>query len=218
MDTQLFIVQLDKVIESFNIINQQSVVSDLSDISIDILHSIMARSISAIHRISGLKSSYSKEIERINKEYNNTGFQTKAIIGVVRALKEDLGLGYLKNIAEIIHSEVFSDFLEMAKHLNDNGYKDAAAVLAGITLEIQLKKIAIKNSIAIEIAGNPIKMMRLNDDLYITEIYNSLDHQNIKGWLKFRNDAAHGDYDKYTKEMVSLFISSVQDFITRMPA
>lgn len=40
-----------------------------------------------------------------------------------------------------------SEFLDMSQHLNEAGYKDAAAVIAGSTLESHLKELAVKNGI-----------------------------------------------------------------------
>ena len=63
------------------------------------------------------------------------------LFSIAKALRDDIKAGCLKSFAELIHGELFGDFLEMAKHLLDEGYKDAAAVIAGSTLEGHLRQL-----------------------------------------------------------------------------
>ena len=50
-------------------------------------------------------------------------------MGVLTAAQEDLTKGWAWQYREVLHAEVFDDFLAMAEHLlKDGGYKDAAAV------------------------------------------------------------------------------------------
>ena len=98
----------------------------------------------------------------------------KRQIGVTKALLEDLKMGYLTSLEEMIHGDLFSDYLEMADHLVQHGYKDAAAVLAGATLELQLKKLCNKHSIGVQRNGKPRKADELNAELGKLRIYSKL--------------------------------------------
>lgn len=218
MNNELFKKQLDAIIEKFNEMGRKSQHNDLSDLPKADRQSLVTRGIASVHRISGANSTYSLEIERIIQKQPHLHLHTSSVIGVVKALKEDLELGYLQNLAEIVHSEVFSDFLEMAKYLNDNGYKNAAAVIAGSTLESHLRKVADKASVPFENNGKPIKANKLNADLTKAGAYELLDQKNVTAWLDLRNNAAHGNYDEYESEQVKLLISGVRDFITRIRA
>ena len=40
-------------------------------------------------------------------------------IGILKALKEDLELGFLTRIKDLVLAEVFTDFLDIASHLLD---------------------------------------------------------------------------------------------------
>jgi hypothetical protein len=46
-----------------------------------------------------------------------------------------------------VAAEVFTDFIEMAEHLLEQGYKDPAAVVAGSVLEEHLRQLCHKNAI-----------------------------------------------------------------------
>ena len=51
----------------------------------------------------------------------------KPLKGVLDGLYQDLKAGYLKSFSELIHAEIFSDYIEMAEYLLEEGYKDRLA-------------------------------------------------------------------------------------------
>jgi hypothetical protein len=196
---------------------------DLSDTPKRERQALVTRAIVAIHRIGGNQSPYSKESERLLKTLPLLHEHTTSIMGVAKGLLDDLEAGYTKSLVEIVHGEVFADFLEMAQHLCESGYKDAAAVVAGSTLENHLRELCRKARIAVEVkkeSGAVVskKAEAMNSDLVSSEVYTRLDQKNVTAWLGLRNKAAHGEYGKYSKEQVLLLISSVRDFVSRNPA
>lgn len=218
MDYSTFIQQLDTLIGLHLTMKQRSQYSDLSDLPKTERQSLVTRVIAAVHRVAGVNSTYSIEIERIIKRAPDLHLHTSSIIGVAQALRDDLSDGHIKSLAELVHADVFSDFLEMAQHLCDKNYKDPAAVLAGSTLESHLKKLALKNAIPIEVSGFPVKTDKLNADLAKATAYSVLDQKSITAWLDLRNKAAHGKYGEYNIDQVKLLISGVENLIFRIPA
>ncbi len=127
-----------------------------------------------------MPSPYAAEINRILEKTPNLHEHTSSIIGVVQALRDDIEAGYLQNLAELIYGEIFADFLEMAQYLSDSGYKDAAAVITGSTLESHLRKLCIKNSIPIEetTPDGKVKFLKadfLNSEMAKANVYSKLD-------------------------------------------
>lgn len=219
MDTKVFIQQLDSILETYDRYSQQSNHNDLSDLSKPDRQALVTRASAAVDRIAGKNSAYSKEITRIISQNPALHRHTSSVMGVVQALRDDLGDGYLKSLTEVVHGDIFADFLEMASHLLDQGYKDAAAVITGSTLESHLKKLADKYGIGTTDAkGKPKKAEKLNADLRKEEIYGKLEQKNITAWLDLRNNAAHGNYGEYTKEQVELQISGIRNFIAQNAA
>ena len=111
----------------------------------------------------------------------------------------------------------------MAQHLLDAGYKDAAAVVAGSTLESHLRMLCTKSTLPSEFikpdgSTAPKKAESMNSDLANADVYSKLDQKNVTAWLDLRNKAAHGRYAEYQPDQVSLFIAGVRDFLTRVPA
>jgi len=173
-----------------------------------------------VHRITGINSTYTKNLEEIMSREWQDDHKIDYILGGLLSLNEDFNSGYLESYSELIHGETFGNFLEMADHLYEEGYKDAAAVIAGSTLEEHLRQLCNKNHINIEhtnTKGNivPEKADKLNSDLASASVYEKLDQKNVTAWLDLRNKAAHGKYTEYTKEQVQLMISGIRDFMTR---
>jgi len=183
------------------------------------LISFNTRACSAIQAICSSDSPYWKKMDGIVKYGGYEGYMTPQFYGVLLGLRDDINSGYIKNLIELIHGELFLDFLEMARHLLDEGYKDAAAVIAGSSLESQLRQLCSKNGIqTLDNNSKPIKADRLNSDLTKASIYNKTDQKSVTAWLDIRNKAAHGRYGEYQKEQVSIMIDGIRDFINRNPA
>jgi hypothetical protein len=144
-------------------------------------------------------------------------------MGVVQALLDDLKNNYVQSLVELVHADTFSDFLDMAQHLSEAGYKDAAAVIAGSALEAQLRALCTKSGLSAE-SPRPDGTMQakkadlINSELSQASVYSKLDQKNVTAWLDLRNKAAHGKYSEYQAEQVALQIAAVRDFIIRNPA
>ncbi|MCI2429492.1 hypothetical protein LM602_06305 [Candidatus Acetothermia bacterium] len=217
------IAQLDELIQEFSGLRKRSQYDDISDLPKDEVVRFVTRARAAIHRVAGKPSVYVDQCEEIMKHGGlYSSYLARQLVGVLDSLRADVSLGYLRSQRELLHGELFADFLEMAQHLLDEGYKDAAAVIAGSALEAHLRHLCQKANIPIEIksggGATPKKADRLNADLASGKVYLKLDQKNVTAWLDLRNKAAHGLYDHYSAGQVALLISGVRDFITRNPA
>lgn len=221
MQPQDYIAPLDSVITQFKSLRSRAKHDGLSDLPEGDVFCFLTRARAAIHRIAE-RSVYVQQCEEIIQDKTFYGYKAMQLVGVLESIRADIDAGYLSTIAELIHGELFGDFLEMSQHLLDEGYKDAAAVIAGSSLEAHLRQLCHKNGIDTETTSpagtSPKKADRLNSDLAKADIYSKLDQKNVTAWLDLRNKAAHGNYDQYELGQVALLISSVRDFITRNPA
>lgn len=221
MNKNFFTKQLDEIVKDFNLIKSQAQFTDLSGgmTSTEDIAGTITKSKAAIARIVGNKSEYYKDVEGIIKLTNlREGEKLTRIIGIVIALKSDLQNDYLKTFSDIIQSEVFSDYLEMAEHLLKEGYKDPSAVLVGSTLEVHLRELCLSNGIDIEITNNKGTLVAkkadlMNSDLAKASVYSSAYQKQIIAWLGIRNSAAHGKYDEYKTEEINLMLQGVRQFI-----
>ena len=212
--------QLDGIVTEYGAAKARSQYDDCSDVLKEQdVKALQTRCLAAIERVVGTSSSYYESANRILKEKNHAWGHLAGLVGVVQSLLFDLRNGYLKSLEELIHADVFADFLEMAEHLTGTGYKDAAAVVAGSTLEAHLRKLAAKQGVnVLTSAGKPVKADTLNAEIVKAGGYSKLDQKSITAWLGLRNDAAHGNYTAYDKNQVTLLVAGIRDFITRNPA
>lgn len=216
--------QLEEILGEYTAMKKTARYDDLSDLGYQNAFAFTGRARSAIERIGGVTSAYTKQVEDILRKQNTHDYERlQMIMGVVQSLRDDVKAGYTLSFAEMIHGEVLADLLDMATHLRNEGYKDAAAVIAGGTLEAHLRQLCLKYGVDLEYptANGDLRIKtadRMNADLAKASAYSLLDQKNVTAWLALRNSAAHAHYSEYTADQVALLVDSVRDFITRNPA
>ena len=216
---QPFIKQLDAVIEGYEELAQRAPSPGLSGLPLWEYQKVITQAQASIERISPPGAAYRKRSEDILKSKRSSRTILQLLVGVVEGLRADLAAGYLTSFQELVHAETFVDFLDMAEHLADGGYKDPAAVIAGSTLEAHLRALAIKTGLSVsKNAGRSLKADRLNADLAKEEVYSKLDQKSVTAWLDIRNKAAHGHYPEYSAPQVRLMLDGIRDFVVRNPA
>jgi len=220
LDTKAIVADIDVIIAEYRAMRKASRHEDCSDQDDVKITAMITGLSSAIDRFSAPGSRYLKAQEGILAKYGPiSAIALAPLAGVLSALREDIAAGRLASVVELLHADVFGDFLDMAGHLLDEGYKDAAAVLTGGVLEEHLRKLCGKHGLSnITTAGKPKKADTLNSELAALTAYSKLDQKNVTAWLGLRNDAAHGNYGAYTQEQAVLLVQAVRDFITRVPA
>jgi hypothetical protein len=220
LDTGVVLAQIHSVLDSYERLAAVAKYSDLSDLPDSDVAEILQRMMGVIERLAPPGTSYASNARAIQVQFNTGhGPAAKYIVGILRALRSDYLDGYLQSVTELIHADIFSDFLEMAEYLQAQGYKDAAAVIVGSVLEEHIRKLSLKHGIAIaQPGGAPKKANLLNSELAAATAYSKLDQKNVTAWLDLRNKAAHGNYDEYTREQVALLVQSVRDFLVRHAA
>ena len=141
-------------------------------------------------------------------------------VGILKAVKGELSGGWLVTARGLISAEIFADFLEMAEYLLAEQYKDAAAVIAGSSLEEHLRQLACKHGISTTRAKGtetiPKKTDTLNSELAGAGAYTKLDQKSVTAWLDLRNKAAHGKYAEYDAKQVSLMLEGIRQFMLRV--
>ena len=156
--TKMFEQQLADIITEFDELSARSTMADLSDVltRTEVVN-LRTRCMAAIVRASGPSSTYSVSAAESRKRKANDYYSLRREVGIASALLSDIRNGYLISFEELLHGDVFGDYLEMASHLLKSGYKDAAAVLAGGTLEVHIRKMCDKHNINTSLGGKPRK-------------------------------------------------------------
>lgn len=187
------------------------------------MRGVLARAEAAIIKICGQDSAYWSRMRVILNGAYADSYRVELLVGVVRrALKIDLEDGYLSSFSELVRGEMFENLIEMAEHLVDEGYKDAAVVIAGASLEAHLRQLSNKYGVSVDFTAKDGSTMKkraesLNQELGKTA-YNLFDQKQITAWLDLRNNAAHGNYSEYDNDHVVKMIDWIGDFISKNPA
>jgi len=172
-----------------------------------------------VRRFAPLRSQYLESAAKLHDPTPAAHPQTPSRLrGVLIALRTAYSKDLLSDFAELVHADLFADFLEMAEHLHGEGYKDAAAVIAGSSLEEHLRQLCGKHSISVVREGKPKKADEMNADLTKADVYQKLEQKSVTAWLDLRNKAAHGKYSEYDAQQVSHLIEGIRHFMTRNPA
>lgn len=183
------------------------------------LLSVAARGGHLIVKLYGIDSHYMKLFEAplkypyFKSMHSGCYDHVSEVAGILKAVQHNIRSGMLLNIRSLLQAEIFSDFLEMAEHLLNEKYKDAAAVLLGAVLEDSLRKLADANNISCySEAGKPLTIDPLNIALAKAQIYGPLVQKQITTWANLRNDAAHGYFLRYDEGQVQQMLLFVQKF------
>lgn len=103
----------------------------------------------------------------------------------MHALRDDYALGGLTAVEEIVHADLFDDFLDMAGELLSKGFTGPAAVLAGTVLEEQLRKLAAKHRLAVaDEKGRPRSAESLSQDLRKVGVLTEVQRKSVIAWMK----------------------------------
>ena len=129
---------------------------------------------------------------------------------ILKAAMEDLEGGYLISLEELVSADVFSDFLEMARYLLEQGYKDPAASLTGAVLENGLRRIANNNGVKLRSKDD---LHSLNQKLADAGVYNRLTYKRVRLWQDVRDNADHGHFAEYDKDVVEDMLNGVTAFL-----
>lgn len=154
------------------------------------------------------------------KTENNFRSDCEAAISILEAIRAEIAGGWLFSVKALVTAEVFADFLSMAEHLLETGYKDPAAVMIGSVLEEHIRQLCLARQMDVDEEKDgkviPKKADRLNADLVKNEVYSKLDQKLVTAWLDLRNNAAHGKYDQYTAQQVKNMNAGVVEFMARV--
>lgn len=179
----------------------------------------VSRAGNIIKRLYSSDSQYSQNYDAALKTegfyivHSNWHGHVSQIHGILCAVKYDIENGLVDDIKGLLQADIFSDFLEMAEHLLDEGYKDPAAVVVGAVLEDSLRKLCDKHEILTKNNnGKPLTIDPLNTALTKNGVYDKLVSKQITSWADLRNSAAHGEFGKYDATQVKHMLLFVQKF------
>lgn len=165
------------------------------------------KALNLLQRSFGEDSIHFQKLSQLSENFREHESEFESCRAVFLAAKEDYEGGYLFNVRALIKAEVLDDALDQARELLAAGYKDPACVLGGVSLEIAVKEICLRNKIP------HAKLDKMNADLTKAGVYNLAKQKQITAWADLRNKAAHGEWKEYADPDVDDLIRGVERFI-----
>ena len=193
--------------------------SGLGPNRIEELTSVTSRSGQLIRRLYGQDSQYHESLQKVlstahfSSMHSNWFNHISELVGILKGIQHDMKSGMLSDFRKLLQAEIFADFLDMAEHLLNEGYKDAAAVLLGAVLEDSLRKLSLNRELSTtSMHGKLLTSEPLNVALAKDGAYGPLVQKQVTTWANLRNDAAHGHFSKYDAEQVKQMLIFIQKF------
>ena len=121
--------QIEPLLKEIRVAQQRAQYDDLSDRPDQEQKSLRVRCEAAVARLAPQHSPYADSVVELRGK--NDGWSVVRLAGILEALKIDYEAGHLHTLQELVHADLFGDFLEMSDHLLERGFKDPAAVIAG---------------------------------------------------------------------------------------
>jgi hypothetical protein len=180
-----------------------------NSVNVEMLSEWRIQSLNLLCGLFGPEHVYQREFQALSMQETDRNSVLKGI-GLLRALREDVDSGNLSSFATLVSAEVFSEFLEMAKYLLDQAYKDAAASILGAVLEDFLRRLALDKGLPVSRSDG---IDSLNQKLARSQIYNAVVHKRIDVWRQMRNSADHGRFADYASIDVQEMHRGIEDLI-----
>jgi hypothetical protein len=218
------VAEIDSVLAEHRALRAQSKYDDCSDRPVEETMALVTVLASAAYRLSPPGSAFHREVTalmQMNPTELSYAWRIPRLAGLLTGLRRDFEAGRLRSLEEQINGAIFDDFLGEAERLQREKRLLPATVIAGVTLEEHIRKLADKNSIqALRPDGEPKKASTLNDELAKAGVYGKPDQSQVLSWLQLRNEAAHGDpaFLARTGPEIGLMISGIRGFLAKLPA
>src|SRR3954467_5064926 len=131
-------------------------------------------------------------------------------ISFLTGIKDDFEHGILDDLSLQVEAEIAGDYMGQAEQLLTEGQPGKfdhvpAAVLAGAVLEKALRALCVKQVPPIDILnhkGEQKTMTPLIEELKRANVILETKAKQLRGYAGIRNDAAHGDFDKFSRHDV----------------
>ena len=190
---------------------ERSELGDFTTIDNKLLLTWVVKTKNLLISLCGEKSHHLSEFVKAGelRAYDSSYKSFERMQAVFVAALDDFKGGYIVSLKSLIQAEVFDSELEQATELLQNGYKVAAAVIAGVVLETSLRDICTQEGIAHS------KLDKMNADLAKQRVYNKLQQKRVTALADIRNSAAHGRPEDFSESDVKMMITEIEQFLAK---
>ncbi|HTD17749.1 MAG TPA: hypothetical protein VK673_21365 [Chthoniobacterales bacterium] len=145
----------------------------------------------------------------------------KTCVGILQGFRQTIEERFLDDLFLRVESEIAADYMGQAEQLLKEGQSGKfdhvpAAVLSGAVLEKGLKTLCGQQQSPVSITdakGAPKTLNPLIDDLKKAGAFSELKAKQLRAWAAIRNEAAHGEFNAFTRADVEQMVHGIQNFL-----
>jgi hypothetical protein len=160
----------------------------------------------SILKFAGMKDHLAR-FDNIERRHYSIGEGFSEFLGVLESAHDDIEAGFIFELKHLLHADFFGSLQEQAADLLRAGHKIPAAVLGRIVIERWLFDEADRSGIKLP---ENAKASKVNEELKRASIFSTPRCQQIQGFLAVGNSAAHGKFDDFTDNDVSLMLEFIK--------
>lgn len=138
-----------------------------------------------------------------------------SVVGSLKSIKESLDDGLLIGLEDIVYAEAFSNLVDQAEYLYEQGYFLASGVILRAVLEERLKKLCEQNECSPGKARATVA--DYNQNLYAAKVYDKITFKHVDSMAAVGNAAAHNDA-QLDRQEVGRFLRDLPQFLSRFTA
>ncbi len=165
------------------------------------------------------RSSYASWSGKPYEYFSESIFRKK--IATLKGIRHNYINGYYVSLEQQINANVSADYMAQAEALLGEGTMGQydhvpAAVLCGAVLENRIRTYCEQQEPAIAImkpSGEYKTLRSLVAELDKAKAFDKQTRNMLKSWADIRNHAAHGHFDKFTRDQVELMLMGVNQFL-----
>ena len=132
-------------------------------------------------------------------------------MAALKAVWNDYTTGYPTETELLTRADVPDDSLAQAQNFLDRGPHQDAAILAGDVLENSLRKLCLRNGVALP---RKPKVDAMTAELAKQGAYDSLVEQRLTRLADIWDKATHGQWSEFSSTDVEIMLRQVRDFVT----
>jgi len=170
--------------------------------------------IGSFHLLLSLLGHFGKPWQDIYEESKkgNRVENAMSVVGSLKSIKENLDDGLLIDFEDIVYAEAFSNLMDQAEYLYEQGYFLASGVILRAVLEERLKKLCEQKECLPEKARPT--MADYNQNLYAEKVYDKITFKHVDTMAAIGNAAAHND-EQLDRQEVGRFLRDLPHFLSR---
>lgn len=135
--------------------------------------------------------------------------------GTLEAIRDAIADDLLLRCEDLVFAEAFSDLVQQAEYLFDQGYILAAGVILRAVLEERLRRMCDRHAV-ISSRIRPT-IADLNNELYKARVYDKITLKHVESMAAVGNDAAHASANLKAED-VQRFKMDLVSFLQRFSA